>query len=241
MQCAWAGGAARHPVRVAACGWWRRMWERRGNRGSAWTAPAAARADRLRLRGRKSCALPIGVQRNMHMTQAGGRLGEGRQRRGGGLAAKSSHHGQHHTAAARHGFGQDEVVFGVVQIGFGEQKVQTDRARLARMDLRNHMGMQGTSPGPAADGGHAALIGDDQHHLRCGGGCCCMRSAISCNQRLARGSCWGPDSHHVRPSRHCQAQPFQRQGAFHACSALEKKSRLRLCINVFNMKRMQKS
>ena len=170
MQCAWAGGAARHPVRVAACGWWRRMWERRGNRGSAWTAPAAARADRLRLRGRKSCALPIGVQRNMHMTQAGGRLGEGRQRRGGGLAAKSSHHGQHHTAAARHGFGQDEVVFGVVQIGFGEQKVQTDRARLARMDLRNHMGMQGTSPGPAADGGHAALIGDDQHHLRCGGG-----------------------------------------------------------------------
>ena len=104
----------------------------------------------------------------MHMAQARSGLGKERQRQGGAVLVQAAYHGQYHAAAVGHAFGQHQIVFGVVEIRLCQQKIQPDGLGLPRADVLDHMGMQSTAPGPAANAGQAALLHQNQHHI--GGG-----------------------------------------------------------------------
>ena len=154
------------------------------------------------------------------MPQGGCGLRQQGQRQQGLLpSATDGHHGQHHPATGGHGVGQQQVVLGVVQILFGQQKIQTNRLRLPGADVAQHLGMQRPPPGPAANAGDAAIVGQHQHHLGGGGaglaaGDAVLQPGIALLQltRLAQAA-------HQGQQGHGQQQPLQPQrlvgGVFH--------------------------
>ena len=114
----------------------------------------------------------IAVGRHMHMAQAGGSIGKGGPGQVGLVAdgaIAAPQHGQHHARTAPDGVGEQQVVLGVVQVGFVEQHVHADGTRVLGGQARDQLGMQGPAPGPAADGGDAGVVDGHDHDVGVGG------------------------------------------------------------------------
>lgn len=108
----------------------------------------------------------------MHMAQAGGSIGKGGPGQVGLVAdgaIAAPQHGQHHARAAPDGVGEQQVVLGVVQVGFVEQHVHADGTRVLGGQARDQLGMQGPAPGPAADGCNAGIVDGHDHDVGVGG------------------------------------------------------------------------
>lgn len=69
---------------------------------------------------------------------------------------------QDHVPGLRERLCERAIALGVGQIGFNQQDIDADRARMRRPDTRDQLGQARTRPGPATDSLQALVVdGDD--------------------------------------------------------------------------------